>query len=119
MTLSESKQAVNTVIRKATGGVYPWKRFTNATHQSRPKLSQKNAVVKINDSFPEVLNYWPNLKEWVFVHNNDKGITTKVSDCLEKLREDYPNIKILTASRRFLKDELHDKLKKKCVTLIT
>ena len=75
-----------------------------------PQTFAKSAVEKIKDSFPEVLNYWPNLKEWVFVHNNAEGITTKVSDCLEKLREDYPNIKILTASRRFLKDELHDKL---------
>lgn len=75
-----------------------------------PQTFAKGAVAEINDSFPEILNYWPNLKEWVFVHNNAKGITTKVSDCLERLREDYPNIKILTASRRFLKDELHDKL---------
>ena len=75
-----------------------------------PQTFAESAVAKISDSFPEVLNYWPNLKEWVFVHNNVKGITTKVSDCLEKLREDYPNIKISTASRRFLKDKLHDKL---------
>ena len=75
-----------------------------------PQTFAQRAVAKIEDSFPEVLNYWPNLKEWVFVHNNAEGITTKVSDCLEKLRADYPDIKISTADRRLLKDELHDKL---------
>lgn len=68
------------------------------------------AVAKIQDSFPDVLVYWPNLKEWVFVHNNSEGITASVSDALETLRSDYPKITISTASRRFLKDELHDYL---------
>ena len=75
-----------------------------------PQAFAKKAVAKIDDSFPEVLKYWPNLKEWVFIHNNSMGITAKISDRLEKLRANYPHIKISTASRRFLKDELHDKL---------
>ncbi|QQA42579.1 ABC-three component system protein [Pelagovum pacificum] len=70
----------------------------------------KNSIGKVNDSFPEVINYWPKLKRWVLVHNNNAGIPTKLSDALEKLREEYPHIEIDTASRRFLKDELHDKL---------
>lgn len=69
-----------------------------------------NAASKISDSFPEVIEYWPNLKEWVFVHNNPDGIPTSASDVLESLRAQYPNIKIRTATRDFLKDELHDKL---------
>jgi hypothetical protein len=68
------------------------------------------AVAKVHDSFPEVLSYWPKLKEWVFVHNNAGGMTTSLSDAIETLRLKYPSIKISTASRRFLKDELHDKL---------
>jgi len=70
----------------------------------------KKAQSKVNDSFPEVLDYWPNLKEWVFVHNNKGGITSALSDALEALRSQYPKITISTASRRFLKDALHDKL---------
>ena len=70
----------------------------------------KSAVSKIKDSFLEVSIHWPNLREWVFVRNNSEGITAKASDCPEKLRVDYPDIKISTTTRRFLKDELHDKL---------
>lgn len=68
------------------------------------------ATAKISDSFPEVLQYWPDLKEWVFVHNNEGGVSTAASDKLEDIRKQYPDIKIATASRGFLKDELHDKL---------
>lgn len=75
-----------------------------------PATFAKNAPSKIRDSFPEVINYWPNLKEWVFVHNNLGGITTNVSDTLEAIRAQYPNITISSASRRFLKDDLHDKM---------
>lgn len=75
-----------------------------------PATFAKNAPSKVNDSFPEVLSYWPNLSEWVFVHSNKDGITGKVSDALEALQAKYPKITISTASRRFLKDELHDKL---------
>lgn len=75
-----------------------------------PATFASNSVKKVNDSFPEVTGYWPNLKEWVFVHNNAAGITTSLSDALEALRVSYPSIKISTASRRFLKDELHDQL---------
>lgn len=66
-----------------------------------------NAAAKILDSFPEVLHYWPNLREWVFVHNNEDGIPTTASDAIEGLRAKYPNIKIRQRSRALLK-ELHD-----------
>lgn len=75
-----------------------------------PATFASKSVKKVNDSFPEVTQYWPNLKEWVFVHNNAAGITTSLSDALEALRVSYPTITISTASRRFLKDELHDQL---------
>lgn len=75
-----------------------------------PATFASKAVAKVHDSFPEVLEYWPKLSEWVFIHNNDGGIPTSLSDALEALRSEYPSIKISTASRRFLKDELHDKL---------
>ena len=75
-----------------------------------PATFANKSVEKVNDSFPEVTQYWPNLKEWVFVHNNAAGITTSLSDALEVLRSAYPYIKISTVSRRFLKDELHDQL---------
>ncbi|MCK4205964.1 hypothetical protein J3U99_14400 [Brucella pituitosa] len=68
------------------------------------------AATKIADSFPEVMEYWPDLKEWFFVHNNDGGLPTTASDRLESIRKQYPAVKISTGSRRFLKDELHDKL---------
>jgi hypothetical protein len=75
-----------------------------------PSTFATKSVEKVNDSFPEVTQYWPNLKEWVFVHNNAAGITTSLSDGLEALRASNPNITISTATRRFLKDELHDQL---------
>lgn len=77
-----------------------------------PSTFAKNASKKINDSFPEVTKFWPNLKEWVFVHNNEEGIPTSLSDALEELRKRYPSITIDAPSppRRFLKDNFHDKL---------
>jgi len=74
-----------------------------------PVTFAKNGPAKVRDSFPEVLNHWPNIKEWMFVHNNDQ-ITGLVSDALEEMRTQYPNIKILTGERNFLKDQFHDKL---------
>jgi len=69
-----------------------------------------NAKDKIADSFPEVIQYWPDLKEWVFVHNNVAGLPTTASDKLEELRKQHPTITIRTATRNFLKDNLHDQL---------
>jgi len=75
-----------------------------------PRTFSERAKAKVSDSFPDVLDYWPNLKEWVFVHNNNEGLTTSISDKIEELRKEYPNLQINTASQRFLKDNLHDKL---------
>lgn len=75
-----------------------------------PAKFAANAKSKIADSFPEVVQYWPNIKKWMFVHNNTDGIPTTASDKLEELRAQYPDLKIVTATRGFLKDELHDKL---------
>lgn len=72
-----------------------------------PATFAANASAKIQDSFPEVVDYWPNLREWVFVHNNEDGIPTSASDVIEGLREEYPEIKIRQRSRGLLK-ELHD-----------
>ena len=68
------------------------------------------AASKIADSFPDVVTYWPNIKEWIFVHNNNDGLPTNVSDKIEELRQEYPQITISTGTRRLLKDEFHDKL---------
>lgn len=76
-----------------------------------PQTFAANASAKIQDSFPEVIAYWPNLKEWVFVHNNVEGMPTSVSDKIEEVRSHHPGIKILAPQpRRFLKDKFHDKL---------
>jgi hypothetical protein len=75
-----------------------------------PATFAAKAKAKIEDSFPEVTQFWPDLKEWVFVHNNSAGLPTAVSDKLEQIRKEYPKLKIVAASRAFLKDELHDKL---------
>lgn len=75
-----------------------------------PKTFAEKAKDKIADSFPEVLSFWPNLREWVLVHNNVEGLPTSASDKLEELRKEYPALTITTACRSFLKDELHDKL---------
>lgn len=75
-----------------------------------PSTFASNAPAKIKDSFPEVTQIWPEMKEWVFLHNNPGGITTATSDTLEDLRKEHPEIEIRTATRRFLKDNLHDKL---------
>lgn len=75
-----------------------------------PATFASNAKVKIADSFPDVVGYWPNLREWVFVHNNVGGLPTAASDKLEEIRKQYPKLKVVTATRDFLKDELHDKL---------
>ncbi|WP_222278516.1 ABC-three component system protein [Rhizobium leguminosarum] len=68
------------------------------------------AATKISDSFPAVLGFWPQMKEWVFIHNNEDGLPTSASDKLEELRKLYPSLTISTGSRRFLKDQLHDRL---------
>jgi len=77
-----------------------------------PRTFAEKAKSKIHDSFPEVTTYWPNLKEWVLVHNNADGLPTTASDALEELRGQFPKITISAPSppRRFLKDEFHDKL---------
>lgn len=75
-----------------------------------PKTFAEKAAAKIQDSFPEVISFWPNIREWILVHNNVDGIPTTVSDKLEELRKTYTTISIRTATRNFLKDELHDKL---------
>ena len=74
-----------------------------------PATFAKNAPKKIKDSFPEVLEYWPNIKIWKFIHNNIDGIGTSISNTLEELRAEYQSVKIQEGSRRFLKD-LHDQL---------
>jgi hypothetical protein len=75
-----------------------------------PGTFAKNAKGKIADSFPAVVEDWPNLREWILVHNNDGGLPPSASNKLEELRDQFPKIKISTASRIFLKDELHNKL---------
>ena len=77
-----------------------------------PKTFAEEAKTKILDSFPEVTKYWPDVKEWVFVHNNVGGLPPSASDALEELRSEYEKISIAAPSppRRFLKDEFHDKL---------
>ncbi len=77
-----------------------------------PKTFAEKAKKKIADSFPEVTEYWPDLKEWVLVHNNAEGMPTTASDALEELRKQYPAITISVPSppRRYLKDNFHDKL---------
>lgn len=75
-----------------------------------PKTFAAKAKAKIADSFPAVVNLWPNLKEWVLVHNNVDGIPTSASDKIEEVRKAYPQLKVSAVSRSFLKDELHDRL---------
>lgn len=75
-----------------------------------PSKFASHAPSKICDSFPEVVTFWPKLREWIFVHNNADGLPTAASDKLEEIRTAYPSIKVSTATRGFLKDELHDKL---------
>jgi len=96
--------------KKSDGRLIPQERVFQCYAPESPSTFAKNAPAKIQDSFPEVTQYWPKLKEWVFVHNNDAGIPTTVSDTLEKLRSAYPYLKIREGSRSFLKTELHDKL---------
>lgn len=96
--------------KKSDGRLISLERVFQCYAPESPSTFAKNAPAKIQDSFPAVIEYWPNLKEWVFVHNNDAGIPTTVSDVLEQLRSDYPSIKIHEGSRNFIKTELHDHL---------
>jgi len=82
----------------------------NSYAPESPRTFAEKSKAKIADSFPEVVDFWPNLRKWVFVHNNVDGLPTSASDKLEELRKKYPALNISTASRSFLKDELHDKL---------
>jgi hypothetical protein len=75
-----------------------------------PAKFASNAATKISDSFPTVIGFWPKIKVWHFVHNNDGGLPPTASDKMEELRTANPALKLLSGSRRFLKDELHDKL---------
>ena len=91
-----------------------WRISTKTVYQcyapESPSTFATKAKAKISDSFPEVIQYWPDMKEWVFVHNNAEGISPAVSDKLIEVRNQYDTLSIVTASRDFLKDELHDKL---------
>jgi len=71
----------------------------------------RKAKNKIEDSFPEVVNLWPKMKMWIFIHNHKAGLPPLANDKLEELRDTYPDIKFSAVSREFLKSELHDKLK--------
>jgi hypothetical protein len=75
-----------------------------------PKTFAAKVKAKISDSFPAVVNHWPNLKEWILVHNNVDGLPPLASDKIEEVRKAYPQLKVYAVSRSFLKDELHDRL---------
>lgn len=96
--------------KKSDGRLIPLERVFQCYAPESPSTFVKKAAAKIQDSFPAVTAYWPNLKEWIFLHNNEAGIPTSVSDVLEQVRSEYPNIRIREGSRSFLKTELHDKL---------
>lgn len=96
--------------KKCDGRVVSKERVYQCYAPESPSKFASDAPKKMRDSFPEVLNYWPNLKEWIFVHNNADGLPTNASDTLEQLRKEYPNIRISQGSRRLLKDEFHDNL---------
>ena len=75
-----------------------------------PRTFSEKASSKINDSFPDIVKIWPNMKKWVFLHNNDAGIPVTVSETLDQVRNKYPMLTIEEGSKRYLKDNYHDKL---------
>jgi hypothetical protein len=95
--------------KKSDGRHIPTETIYQSFAPESPATFAKEAAGKIEDSFPDVTTYWPHMKEWVFVHNNEDGIPTSASDTIETLRTKYPNVKIRTANRAFMKG-LHDKL---------
>ena len=96
--------------KKSDGYHIPSNRIFQCYAPESPNTFAANAPAKVKDSFPEVTTYWPELQEWVFIHNNSDGITTTLSDTFEQLRKEYPKIKISQGSRNLVKNMLHDKL---------
>lgn len=95
--------------KKSDGRIIPTGTIFQCYAPESPATFAKNAPGKIQDSFPKIFEYWPDLKTWVFVHNNAGGIGTSVSDVLEGLRTKHSPLKIEEGSRRLLR-ELHDQL---------
>lgn len=56
----------------------------------------KDATVlqKIDEDFRGAVEHWPNMKEWIFVHNDTDGLSANVTKKLEQLRAEHPDVKI-------------------------
>lgn len=97
--------------KKSDGRHIPSETIFQCYAPESPSDFARNAPGKMRDSFPEVLDHWPNIKKWVFVHNNIDGLPPKAHGQLEDLRKQYPTIKFRAPMpKRFLKDGFHDKL---------
>lgn len=55
-------------------------------------------IRKIKDDFHGALANWENMAEWVFVHNDSRGLPPMVVKYLDSLRSEYPQVKIDTWS---------------------
>jgi len=75
-----------------------------------PEGGKGNFARKINDSFPKVVSFWPDMKGWVFVTNSKDGMPTSATDVIQGLEKKYPGIKFSKLTREQLKAQFHDKL---------
>ena len=69
---------------------------TKTVFQCYAPRGMKEAVVlqKIGEDCHGAVDHWPDMKEWIFVHNDMDGLSANVTKKLEQLRAEYPNLKI-------------------------
>ena len=69
---------------------------TGTVFQSYAPYEMKEAPLntKIEEDFVGACENWDNMAEWVLVHNDTRGLPASSIQLLERLRDDYPVVKI-------------------------
>lgn len=70
---------------------------TGTTFQAYAPAEMKDTelIAKIRSDFSGALAHWgEDLKRWVFVHNDSRGLPPKAQQLLEQLRKENPNVEI-------------------------
>jgi len=57
-------------------------------------MTPKNLQKKVSDDFTGACVNWPDVKEWVFVHNDTDGLDAGTLALLESIRKDNPKLAI-------------------------
>ena len=58
------------------------------------QMNQQRLNRKINEDFCGAYEHWGNIAEWVFVHNDTQGLPPSSMQLIDRLRQNYPSVKI-------------------------